>query len=183
MARLPAPDLALDPEAQSIYARLASHRGDLEPHNIYLGLLNHPQLAAHIGELGTFLRFGGGVLPDALRELVIMWVAKNLGTSYIWVKHAPNARKAGVPDAVLEALRRGRPLPDLLSHQQPALAAAGCVLARRSIPTEVQDNLSAALGLPGVIELVVLTGFYQMFAGMVAAFDVPLPEGAADPFA
>jgi 4-carboxymuconolactone decarboxylase len=183
MARLPDPDLALDPEAQSIYARLASHRGDLEPHNIYFGLLNHPQLAAHIGELGAFLRFGGGVLPDTLRELVILWVSKNLGTSYIWVKHEPLARKSGVPEALLEDLRQGLQLPDLLPHQQQALAAAGCVLARRSIPPEVQDGLSAALGLPGVIELVVVTGFYQMFAGMVAAFDVPLPEGASDPFA
>jgi len=29
----------------------------------------------------------------------------------------------------------------------------------------------------------VLTGFYQMFTAMVAAFDVPLPPGAAAPFA
>lgn len=36
--------------------------------------------------------------------------------------------------------------------------------------------------LPGVVELVVLCGFYEMIAGVIFAFDVPLPEGAADPF-
>jgi 4-carboxymuconolactone decarboxylase len=182
MARLPDPDLALDPDAQRIYDRLVSHRGVLEPHNIYLGLLNHPQLAEHVGALGTFLRFGGGALPDVLRELIILWVAKNLGAAYLWVKHEPVARKAGVPNVVLDSLRQGRQVPDMIPHQQAALAVAGCVLARRSIPPEVQEALSAAVGLPGVIELVVLTGFYQMFAGMVFAFDVPLPEGAAAPF-
>lgn len=183
MAQLPDPDWALDPEARKIYDRLVSHRGVLEPHNLYLGLLNHPRLAAHVGALGTFLRFGGGVLPDDLRELLILWLARKLGASYLWVKHEPVAREAGVPPAVLESLRQGRQVPDLIPHQEAALAAAGCVLARRSIPREVQDPLTAAVGLPGVIELVVLTAFYQMIAGVVFAFDVPLPAGMSDPFA
>ena len=35
--------------------------------------------------------------------------------------------------------------------------------------------------MPGVVELVVLCGFYEMIAGVIFAFDVPLPEGAPDP--
>ena len=57
------------------------------------------------------------------------------------------------------------------------------MLKRRSIPQAVQDELAAALGVQGVVELVVLCGFYEMIAGVIFAFDVPLPEGAADPFA
>jgi len=32
------------------------------------------------------------------------------------------------------------------------------------------------------VELVVLCGFYAMIAGVIFAFDVPLPEGEAPPF-
>jgi 4-carboxymuconolactone decarboxylase len=56
------------------------------------------------------------------------------------------------------------------------------VREHRSIPQPLQDKLIAALGIKGVLELVVLLGFYEMIAGVIFAFEVPLPEGAADPF-
>ncbi len=56
------------------------------------------------------------------------------------------------------------------------------MLERRSIPQDVQDSLEGQVGLKGVIELVVLCGFYQMISAVVFAFDVSLPEGARDPF-
>jgi len=33
-----------------------------------------------------------------------------------------------------------------------------------------------------VVELVVLCEYYQMIAGVIFAFDVPLPAGERDPF-
>ena len=117
-----------------------------------------------------------------MRELLILWVARELGAAYEWVKHEPLARKAGVSPAMIEAIRTHQEPTGLEDLQQAALAAAQCVLYRRSIPQVVQDELAAALGLPGVVELVVLCGFYEMIAGVLFAFDVPLPEGAPDPF-
>ncbi len=180
MARLPDPTAALTPEAQELYDQLAARRGRID--GMYRSLLNHPQLTRKVSDLGTFLRFGAGVLPDALRELTILWVARRLGAAYEWVKHVGPARQAGVPEAVIEALRLGKKIPNLDPVQSEAIAAVQCVLERRSIPSEVQDGLVAKIGLPGVIELVVLVGFYQMIAGVIFAFDVPLPEGAAAPF-
>ncbi len=57
-----------------------------------------------------------------------------------------------------------------------------CVLGQQSIPQDTQDALAKQVGLKGVIELVVLCGFYQMIAAVIFAFDVPLPEGAHDLF-
>ncbi len=57
-----------------------------------------------------------------------------------------------------------------------------CVLGQQSIPQDTQDALAKQVGLKGVIELVVLCGFYQMIAAVIFAFDVPLPEGSHDPF-
>jgi len=73
-----------------------------------------------------------------------------VGAAYEWVKHEPVARKAGVATAVIEAIRTGHEPPGLDGLQQAALAAAQCVLKRRSIPRVVQDELAAALGLAGV---------------------------------
>jgi 4-carboxymuconolactone decarboxylase len=180
MARLPDPTAALSPEAQTIYDQLVGRRGRID--GMYRSLLNHPQLTRQVSDLGTFLRFGAGVLPEALRELTILWVARRLGVAYEWVKHVGPARKAGVPEAVIEAMRSGQEMPNLAPAQAAALTVARCVLERRSIPAAVQDGLAAAVGLPGVIELVVLVGFYQMIAGVIFAFDVPLPAGTEAPF-
>ena len=179
MSRLPDPTAALSPEAQAIYDQLVGRRGRID--GMYRSLLNHPELTRQVSELGTFLRFGAGVLPDALRELAILWLARRLGAAYEWVKHVGPARQAGVPEAVIEALRTRRE-PNLDATQTAALTVARCVLKRHSIPAAVQDALAAEIGLPGVIELVVLVGFYQMIAGVIFAFDVPLPEGTCRAF-
>lgn len=180
MVKLPDPTSSLSPQGQALYQRLVAKRGRID--GMYRSLLNHPELTQYVSDLGAFLRFGSGALPDALRELLILWVARELGAAYEWVKHEPAARKAGLPAALIEAIRTRQELPGLDGLQQSALAAAQCVLNRRSIPQVVQDELAAALGLEGVVELVVLCGFYEMVAGVIFAFDVPLPEGAADPF-
>ena len=181
MAKLPDPTASLSPHGQELYQQLVAKRRRID--GMYRSLLNHPELTRHVSDLGTFLRFGSGALPDALRELLILWVARELGAPYEWVKHEPVARKAGVSTTVIEAIRTQQAPTGLEDLQQAALAAAQCVLKRRSIPQAVQDELAAALGVQGVVELVVLCGFYEMIAGVIFAFDVPLPEGAADPFA
>ena len=83
---------------------------------------------------------------------------------------------------MIEAIRTNRELTGLDETQEGALAVAECVLSRSSIPQGVQDGLINALGIEGVIELVVLCGFYQMIAGVIFAFDVPLPESETNPF-
>jgi 4-carboxymuconolactone decarboxylase len=180
MARLPDPTDSLTPPARQLYQQLAAQRGRID--GMYRSLLNHPTLTKHVSDLGAYLRFGSGALPDALRELVILWMARQLGAAYEWVKHAPVAEKAGLPTPIIEAIRTQKDPPGLDALQQAALSAAQCVLNRRSIAPEIQNALIEKLGLEGIVELVVLCGFYQMIAGVIFAFDVPLPEGATAPF-
>src|SRR5439155_26119816 len=56
------------------------------------------------------------------------------------------------------------------------------VLAYESIPQDLQDQVKNELGMPGLIELVTLAGQYRLIAGVLFAFDSPLPEGTPPPF-
>ena len=125
MAKLPDPTSSLDPQGQELYQQLVAQRGRID--GMYRSLLNHPELTRHVSDLGTFLRFGSGALPDALRELLILWVARELGAAYEWVKHEPVARQAGVSPAVIQAIRTRHEPAGLDDLQQAALAAAQCV--------------------------------------------------------
>jgi 4-carboxymuconolactone decarboxylase len=180
MARLPDPTEALSPEGRKLYNQLVSARGRID--GMYRSLLNHPELTRHISDLGAFLRFGAGSLPAATRELVILWLAHEVKAAYEWVKHEPPAKAAGLPAAVIAALRAGQEPPGLDESQRTALAVARCALELRNIPADLQDRCLGQVGMTGLIELVVLVGFYRMIAGVIFAFDVPLPEDAPDPF-
>jgi 4-carboxymuconolactone decarboxylase len=180
MAKVPDPVSSLDPQAQALYDHLVAERGRID--GMYRSLLNHRELAQRIGELGSYLRFGDSVLPDEVRELAILQMARRLGVAYEWIKHVPPAREAGISKTVIEQLRQDQKPDGLTTVQEAALSVVECVLGGQSIPQNTQDALAEQVGLKGVIELVVLCGIYQMIAAVIFAFDVPLPEGSHDPF-
>lgn len=180
MARLPDVAEPFTPQTQEVYDELVSSRGALR--GPYRALLHDPELARRVGALGGFLRFGGGCLPGDVREIVVLAVARRLGSAFEWAMHEPHALSEGIRQDVIEALRAGREPSGLSPLQAEALEAAGYVLDGRSIPRDLQDGLAARLGLKGVVELVVLAGFYEMIARIISSFDVPLPAGTSDPF-
>ncbi|MBM3563585.1 MAG: carboxymuconolactone decarboxylase, partial [Alphaproteobacteria bacterium] len=55
-------------------------------------------------------------------------------------------------------------------------------LSWQNIPQSVQDQAITTFGVEGFVELVVLSGFYQMFSGINQGFDVALPTGVENPF-
>jgi AhpD family alkylhydroperoxidase len=68
---------------------------------------NSPELARRIAETGHYVRFEGP-LSQAERELAIITVARVLDVPYEWAAHAMLARKAGVRDEVIAAIRECR---------------------------------------------------------------------------
>ncbi|MCC7345603.1 MAG: carboxymuconolactone decarboxylase family protein [Deltaproteobacteria bacterium] len=179
MARLPDPTAALDPEARKLYDAMAAKRGRID--GMYGAMFNHPALVEHVADLGAYLRFGA-TLPGEIRELAILLAARRLGVPYEWVKHVPPAEAAGLSADVIEAVRQEKDL-ETFSPLYPKIAqAVSIVLAEQSLPADLQARLEQELGLKGVLELVILVGFYRMIAGFIRAFDVPLPADARQPF-
>lgn len=177
MAALPTD--ALGPDALRLRDELAAERGTVD--GMYLTLLNHPELTRHVSNLGTYLRFGA-TLPGDVRELVILWVATQLRAGYEWVKHVPPAKQAGLSEDTIEDLRAGRTPDGLSPAQLEALQVAAFVFAGHSIPDRVQQAAIEHVGVDGVLELVILVGFYRMIAGVLSSFDVAMPAGTTDPF-
>lgn len=57
------------------------------------------------------------------------------------------------------------------------LEAVDAVVAKRSIPADVQARVVKAHGNAGAVEIVGLCGLYTIMGDMVRAFDIPLEPG------
>lgn len=171
VARLPA-------DAQALYATMAARRrakggGFGGP---YLALLNHPELARRIEELGFFLKFEGA-LPRTVYQFVVLTVACATGADFEWQDHIAHARAAGLPEGVIDAVgsHHTATLPQPYALAQAILERT---LAWRVVPDDLQAQAVAAWGKPGLVEIVVLSGFYQMFAAINQGFDIKPPAPA-----
>jgi 4-carboxymuconolactone decarboxylase len=162
----------LSPTAQALYAEVAARRkahgeGFGGP---YLALLNHPELARRVEALGFFLKFEG-VLPRPIYQFVVLTVARATGASFEWHDHVQHALAAGLPQAVVDCIGRG----DTDALPQP-YALAHAVLAKtmtwQPLPDDLQAKAAATWGREGLVEIVVVSGFYQMFAAINQGFDI-----------
>jgi len=136
----------------------------------YLALLNHPELARRIEELGFFLKFEGA-LPRTVYQFIVLSVARATGAAFEWHDHIAHARAAGLPDDVIDGIGSGGgaalPEPYRLAH-----AILAKTLAWQVVPDDLQAQAVAAWGKHGLVEIVVLSGFYQMFAAINQGFDI-----------
>jgi len=72
----------------------------------YIALLNHPELARRIEELGFFLKFEG-VLPRPAYQFIVLTVAHATGAAFEWHDHVEHALAAGLPRDVVDAIGAG----------------------------------------------------------------------------
>jgi 4-carboxymuconolactone decarboxylase len=148
----------------------------------YAALMNHPQLCAKIEDLGYYLKFEGD-LPRDIYQFVVLCVAKHTGVAFEWIDHVKHAETAGVPTTIIDSVRRDG--IDDNSFLEPYSAVArllSATLSWQSNPPALQSECIEKFGVKGFIELVVLSGFYQMFSAINQGFDIPLPAEVSPPF-
>jgi len=184
MAKLPDPSETLDGADLGNFEHMASARAHAEGRaqlgEVYVRMFNNPGVAAKVGALGEHLRFHA-TLPDAVRELVILRFAVRQGSGYEWSHHQRPAKLAGISQDVIDELTAGK-IPQMLPDaSQAVVQAVDAVVAKQSIPDDVQQRIVAAHGVAGVVEVVALCGLYAIMSYMVFAFDIDVEEGLPEP--
>jgi 4-carboxymuconolactone decarboxylase len=182
MAALPDPTALLAGADLEVFKHIASARAHAEGRthlgDFYVRMFNNPGVATKVGQLGEHLRFHG-VLPDAVRELVILRARRAYW--YEWSHHQRPARLAGISQDVIDALTAGE-VPDALpDSSRAALEAVDATVANRSIPAHVQQRFVDVHGNAGIVELVALCGLYAIMTYTITAFDIEIEQGLPAP--
>jgi alkylhydroperoxidase family enzyme len=142
--------------------------------NVLRTLVRHPDvLNAWLG-LGTKLNFSERLSPRE-RELVVLRVARRTSTAYIWGGHAVAAQVAGMTATEIRAV-----LDDTAvwsSLEAALLQAVDDLCADNCVSDATWTVLSATLDDQQLIEVLVLTGFYRMNAGILNSLGVQPDPG------
>ena len=160
MARVPYVEREqLDAEGQAIYDRIRRDRNSPQVGLQFRALLHSPKAAGHLTSLGAQLRFQSA-MPENLKELAIILLAREWNSGIEWTGHAVLAQKAGVSPSSIEAIRT-RKAPAGLTPDEQAIARFVLELMRnKDVPDEVFAAAHALLGTAGVVDLTLTCSYY-----------------------
>ena len=180
MARLPYVNRdMLTGNALDTYDRIAETRGSVEPDtpmpNSFRMLLNNPEAAAAVGQLGEYLRFNSSLDP-VVREIAILSVAQQTGSGYEWAHHEPVARAVGVRPVVIESIHAGRAPMGLPAKEGVFAQAAKELVDSGNLTDHTFQAVEHLLGPSGVVDFIVLVGYYAMLATALRALGVEVEE-------
>lgn len=178
MVKLPFNPDNLTPKDKFIYeSMVAKRKSQCAPFDgPYAALMNHPELCQKVEALGYYLKFQGH-LSREVYQFVVLSVAKETNAAFEWADHVEHALAAGVPETVIEMIKEhgisGQLFPE---PYQLAAQVLNATLAWKNIPEQVQSDAIKNYGIYGFVEIVVLSGFYQMFSAINQGFDISPPS-------
>ncbi len=139
-------------------------------------LLHCPPLAERVMRLGAYVRFEGK-LDHRVRVLAAMTVAREFDAVYIWGAQTGQARKQGVAEATIAAIREkhSRRLPP---EDAQIVNFTRELIRKHRIAAASVEALRQRFGDEQLIELTGTIGYYSMLAMTANACELEAAPGA-----
>jgi 4-carboxymuconolactone decarboxylase len=111
------------------------------------------------------------VLPRPVYQFIVLSVAQATNAAFEWHDHVQHAVAAGLSRDIVDSIRDGQ--MDALPHPYSLVhAILQKTTAWLPVPDELHARAVAQWGREGLVEIVVVSGFYQMFAAINQGFDI-----------
>jgi 4-carboxymuconolactone decarboxylase len=161
-------------EDHSVVDAIIESRGAIQgPFTMFL---HSPKLAGRVAHLGAFVRFEGS-LDMRVRVLAAMTVARELDAVYVWGAQTGSARRQGVPEATITAIRE-KHSRDLAPEDAQIVEFTRDLLRKHRADDASVKALRSRFGDDGFIQLTGAIGYYSMLAMTVNACELEAGPGA-----
>ncbi len=161
-------------EHHPIVDRIVESRGAVQ--GPFTMLLHCPPLAGRLAPLGAYVRFEGK-LDKRVRVLAAMTVAREFDVVYVWGAQTGSARRQGVPEPVITAIRekhsRGIPPEDA-----QIVVFTRDLIRKHRVDSASMKALQERFGNEQMIELTGTIGYYSMLAMTANACELEAGAGA-----
>ena len=161
-------------EHHAIVDAIVKSRGGVQgPFTMFL---HCPPLAERVMHLGAYVRFEGK-LDHRVRVLAAMVVAREFEAAYVWGAQTGSARRQGVPETTIAAIRdqhsRGMPAEDA-----QIVDFTRDLIHKHRVDAASMKALQQRFGDEQFIELTGTIGYYTMLGMTVNACELEARPGA-----
>jgi 4-carboxymuconolactone decarboxylase len=141
--------------------------------------LYSPGVAEPMHHLNTYLRQRGVVGP-ALTEVAILVAAWEIEQAYEWSAHEPAARRFGVPEAVIDAIKYDRGVAGLPVKESTIIRFGREIMREHRLSSETWAEAVEHFGQQGTLEIAAVMGDYVLAGIMLHAVDQRIPADRED---
>jgi 4-carboxymuconolactone decarboxylase len=142
---------------QKVMAKLGAGRGRIPtPFNIWL---HNPALAEGMEIIGTHID-ASPILTEAESEVAILSTAVHWNSAYVIANHHRHALKAGVPQAVVEAILAGRRPEGGEGRFGQVCEAVSDIMAGGTMNEARFSACANGLGRATLAELLIIVGYF-----------------------
>jgi len=151
----------LTDEGRAVFDRIAESRGRVAgPFSL---LLHVPELADRVQRVGAYLRYEATLARD-VAELAVLVTARVWRSEFEWDAHEAHARRAGIPDEVIEALRADAEDQITDARLRAIVKFTRSLATSARVPAATYRVILDELAIDGTVELTLLVGYYTMLA-------------------
>jgi 4-carboxymuconolactone decarboxylase len=161
-------------EHHKTFDRVVESRGGV--HGPFTMLMHCPPLADHMVSIGGYVRFEGE-LDKRVRVLAAMVVAREFDAIYIWGAQTGQARKQGVPESTITAIRE-KHSKGLPPEDAQIVDFTRDLIHKHRVSGEVMKALQKRFGDFQLVELTGTIGYYTMLAMTANATELEAAKGA-----
>ena len=139
-------------------------------------LLHSPKLAQELLPLVTFVR-QDNVVESRLRFVGILTAVRESRAEYVWAAQVEQARKNGIREAVIEAIREDREPTALAADEREIMIYVRELLRTKCVSEAVFEAVRSKYSVQWLVELTAIVNFFVFVSGICNAFEVPPPAG------
>ena len=165
----------MTPEQKKMFESLISgeRRGASGPFNV---LLRSPEMGDLAQKFGASMRFHSSI-PPKLNELAIIITARHWTSHYEWYAHRRAAANQGLKPAIIEAIAAGKRPTGMAADEEAVYNFCTELLTNKQVSDATFQAAKDKFGERGVVDLIGVTGYYQLVSMLLNVDRYPLPDG------
>jgi 4-carboxymuconolactone decarboxylase len=165
----------MTPEQKKMFESLISgeRRGAGGPFNV---LLRSPEMGDLAQKFGASMRFHSSI-PPRLNELAIIITARHWTSHFEWYAHRRAAQQNGVNPATIEAIAAGRRPTTMQPDEEVVYNFCTELLTNKQVSDQTFQATKEKFGERGIVDLIGVTGYYQIVSMLLNVDRYPLPDG------
>jgi len=167
----------MTPPQKKMFENLISgeRRGAAGPFNV---LLRSPEMGDLAQQFGASMRFHSSI-PPKLNELAIIITARHWTSHYEWYAHRRAAATNGLSESIIQAIATGKRPTGMQPDEETVYNFCTELLTTKQVSDKTFEATKARFGERGVVDLIGVTGYYQLVSMLLNTDKYPLPDGVA----